>query len=122
MRCAQQYVQEGRRWVVDVDLAKFFDRVNHDILIDRLRKRIADVGIIRLRRAYLNAGIMDGGVVMQRHEGAPQGGPLSPLLANLLLDDLDKELERRGHRFCRCAFVTGETLDRKSTRLNSSHT
>jgi RNA-directed DNA polymerase len=100
---AQQYVQDGYRIVVDVDLSKFFDRVNHDILIDRLRKRVPDAGIIRLIRAYLNAGIMDGGVVMERAEGTPQGGPLSPLLANVLLDEVDRELERRGHRFARYA-------------------
>jgi RNA-directed DNA polymerase len=100
---AQQYVQEGRRIVVDVDLSKFFDRVNHDILIDRLRKRVNDAGVIRLVRAYLNAGVMDGGVVVERTEGTPQGGPLSPLLANVLLDEVDRELERRGHRFARYA-------------------
>ncbi|QII83355.1 group II intron reverse transcriptase/maturase [Bordetella hinzii] len=100
---AQSFVQSGRRVVVDVDLEKFFDRVNHDILIDRLQKRIADAGVIRLVRAYLNAGIMDGGVVMQRDQGTPQGGPLSPLLANVLLDEVDWELERRGHCFVRYA-------------------
>ncbi len=100
---AQSYVQSGRRVVVDVDLEKFFDRVNHDILIDRLQKRIGDVEVIRLIRAYLNSGLMDGGVVLQRHEGTPQGGPLSPLLANVLLDEVDKELERRGHCFVRYA-------------------
>ena len=100
---AQSYVQSGRRIVVDVDLEKFFDRANHDILIDRLRKRIHDVGIIRLIRAYLNSGIMDGGVVIERHEGTPQGGPLSPLLANVLLEEVDKELERRDHYFVRYA-------------------
>ncbi|MFD0753222.1 group II intron reverse transcriptase/maturase, partial [Massilia norwichensis] len=100
---AQQYVQEGRRIVVDVNLSKFFDRVNHDILIDRLRKRVNDAGVIRLIRAYLNAGIMDRGVVAERMEGTPQGGPLSPLLANVLLDEVDRELERRGHRFARYA-------------------
>jgi RNA-directed DNA polymerase len=100
---AQQYVQEGYRVVVDVDLSKFFDRVNHDILIDRLSKRVDDPGVIRLVRAYLNAGIMDGGVVAERMEGTPQGGPLSPLLANVLLDEVDRELERRGHRFARYA-------------------
>lgn len=100
---AQQYVQEGYRVVVDVDLSKFFDRVNHDILIDRLRKRMHDTGVIRLVRAYLNAGIMDGGVVVERGEGTPQGGPLSPLLANVLLDEVDRELERQGHRFARYA-------------------
>ncbi|WP_275358957.1 group II intron reverse transcriptase/maturase [Xenorhabdus bovienii] len=100
---AQRYAQQGRHIVVDVDLSKFFDRVNHDILIDRLKKRIDDPGVIRLIRAYLNAGIMEGGVVMERHEGTPQGGPLSPLLANVLLDEVDKELERRGHCFARYA-------------------
>lgn len=100
---AQSFVQSGRRVVVDVDLEKFFDRVNHDILIDRLRKRVADAGVIRLIRAYLKAGIMDAGVVMDRHEGTPQGGPLSPLLANVLLDEVDRELERRGHSFVRYA-------------------
>ncbi|MBU9656817.1 group II intron reverse transcriptase/maturase [Burkholderia cenocepacia] len=100
---AQSYVQSGRRIVVDVDLEKFFDRVNHDILIDRLQKRIGDASVIRLIRAYLNSGIMDGGVVQQREQGTPQGGPLSPLLANVLLDEVDKELERRGHCFARYA-------------------
>jgi len=100
---AQSYVQSGRRVVVDVDLEKFFDRVNHDILINRLRKRVPDTGVIRLIRAYLNSGILDGGVVIERYEGTPQGGPLSPLLANVLLDEVDKELERRGHCFVRYA-------------------
>ena len=103
VQAAQAYVQSGRRVVVDVDLEKFFDRVNHDILIDRLRKRVADAGVIRLVRAYLTSGIMDGGVPMARSEGTPQGGPLSPLLANALLDEVDKELERRGHCFVRYA-------------------
>ena len=100
---AQQYVQQGYRTVVDVDLSKFFDRVNHDILIDRLRKRVNDAGVIRLVRAYLNAGIMDAGVVVERGEGTPQGGPLSPLLANVLLDEVDRMLERQGHHFARYA-------------------
>lgn len=100
---AQRYAQEGYCIVVDVDLSRFFDRVNHDILIDRLRRQVNDTGVIRLVRAYLNAGIMDGGVVVERLEGTPQGGPLSPLLANVLLDAVDKELERRGHRFARYA-------------------
>ncbi len=100
---AQSYIQSGRRVVADVDLEKFFDRVNHDILIDRLRKRIDDAGIIRLIRAYLNSGIMSDGVVQERYQGTPQGGPLSPLLANVLLDEVDKELERRGHCFARYA-------------------
>ena len=100
---AQAYVQSGRKVVVDVDLEKFFDRVNHDILIDRLRKRIDDAGIIRLVRAYLNSGIMSDGVVLERYQGTPQGGPLSPLLANVMLDEVDKALERRGHCFARYA-------------------
>jgi len=100
---AQAYVQSGRRVVVDVDLEKFFDRVNHDILIDRLSKRIGDAGVIRLIRAYLDSGIMSDGVVQQRTKGTPQGGPLSPLLANVMLDEVDKELERRGHCFVRYA-------------------
>jgi RNA-directed DNA polymerase len=103
VRAAQAHVESGRRVVVDVDLEKFFDRVHHDILIDRLRKRVADAGVIRLVRAHLSSGIMDGGVFMERSEGTPQGGPLSPLLANVLLDEVDKELERRGHSFVRYA-------------------
>ena len=100
---AQGYVQTGRKIVVDVDLEKFFDRVNHDILIDRLRKRIDDTGIIRLIRAYLNSGIMSDGVVLERYQGTPQGGPLSPLLANVMLDEVDKVLEEHGHCFARYA-------------------
>ena len=100
---AQRYTQQGCHIVVDVDLSKFFDRINHDILIDRLRRRVSDAGVIRLVRAYLNAGIMDGGVVIERVEGTPQGGPLSPLLANVLLDEVDRALERRGHCFARYA-------------------
>jgi group II intron reverse transcriptase/maturase len=100
---AQAYVQEGRSFVVDIDLEKFFDRVNHDILMGRLAKRIADRRMLRLIRRYLNAGVLANGVVIERHEGTPQGGPLSPLLANVLLDEVDKELERRGHAFVRYA-------------------
>ena len=103
VKAARAYVQAGKRVVVDVDLSKFFDRVNHDILMDRLGKRIDDAGVIRLVRAYLNAGIMDGGVVLERHLGTPQGGPLSPLLANVLLDEVDKALEARGYSFARYA-------------------
>ena len=103
VKAAGAYVQSGKRVVVDVDLAKFFDRVNHDILIDRLNRRIDDAGVIRLIRAYLNAGIMDGGVVLERQMGTPQGGPLSPLLANVLLDEVDKALEARGYSFARYA-------------------
>jgi RNA-directed DNA polymerase len=107
VRRAQAYVQEGRSFVVDVDLEKFFDRVNHDILMGRLVKRIADRRVLRLIRRYLNAGVLANGVVIERDEGTPQGGPLSPLLANVLLDEVDKELERRGHAFVRCASCLG---------------
>jgi RNA-directed DNA polymerase len=100
---AQKYIQGGRRWVVDVDLEKFFDRVNHDVLMGKLAKRIADRRVLGLIRRYLDAGIMANGVVVERHEGTPQGGPLSPLLANVLLDEVDKELEKRGHAFARYA-------------------
>jgi group II intron reverse transcriptase/maturase len=103
VRAAQRYIQEGRRWVVDVDLEKFFDRVNHDVLLGRLAKRVEDRRMLRLIRCYLEAGIMADGVVMERHEGTPQGGPLSPLLANVLLDEVDKALEKRGHAFARYA-------------------
>lgn len=103
VRQAQQYVQEGRRWVVDVDLEKFFDRVNHDVLMGKLAHRIEDRRVLGLIRRYLNAGILAGGVVVERHVGTPQGGPLSPLLANVLLDEVDKELERSGHAFVRYA-------------------
>jgi RNA-directed DNA polymerase len=100
---AKVYVSEGRRWVVDLDLEKFFDRVNHDVLMSRLTRRISDKRVLGLIRRYLQAGMMAGGVVSPRAEGTPQGGPLSPLLSNILLDELDKELERRGHKFCRYA-------------------
>jgi RNA-directed DNA polymerase len=103
VKAARAYVQQGRRVVVDVDLAKFFDRVNHDILMGRLAKRIADKQVLRLIRRYLEAGILANGVVVERYEGTPQGGPLSPLLANVLLDEVDKELEQRGHAFARYA-------------------
>jgi group II intron reverse transcriptase/maturase len=100
---AQRHVSSGRKVVVDVDLEKFFDRVDHDILIDRLRKRVVDRAVIRLIRAYLDAGTLVNGVVEKSRCGAPQGGPLSPLLANVLLDEVDRELERRGHCFVRYA-------------------
>lgn len=100
---AQQYLQEGRRWVVDIDLEKFFDRVNHDILMSRIARRVTDARVLKLIRRYLEAGLMRDGLVAQRREGTPQGGPLSPLLSNILLTDWDRELERRGHAFCRYA-------------------
>ena len=103
IREARDYVQDGKRWVVDVDLEKFFDRVNHDVLMGRLAKRIEDGRVLVLIRRYLNAGVMADGVVVDRYEGTPQGGPLSPLLANVLLDEVDKELERRDHAFVRYA-------------------
>lgn len=103
VKAARRYVQSGKRVVVDVDLAQFFDRVNHDILMNRLSRRIDDAAVLRLIRAYLNAGIMDGGVLIERVKGMPQGGPLSPLLANVLLDEVDKVLEVRGYSFARYA-------------------
>lgn len=103
LRQAREYVADGYGTVVDIDLEKFFDRVNHDILMARLSRRIGDTRLLAIIRRFLQAGMLANGVCMERQEGTPQGGPLSPLLANLLLDDLDKELERRGHRFCRYA-------------------
>jgi RNA-directed DNA polymerase len=100
---AREHIAAGHRWVVDLDLEKFFDRVNHDVLMARVARRIKDKRVLRMIRRYLQAGIMEGGVVSPRSEGTPQGGPLSPLLSNVLLDDLDRELERRGHRFVRYA-------------------
>lgn len=100
---AKEYVESGLEYVVDIDLESFFDRVNHDILMDRLSRHVGDKRLLRLVRRFLQAGMMREGVVVNRSMGTPQGGPLSPLLANLLLDDLDKELETRGHKFCRYA-------------------
>ena len=103
VKAARQYVAEGRRFVVDMDLEKFFDRVNHDLLMEKLSKKIDDGRVLRLIRRYLEAGMMAEGVVSPRTQGTPQGGPLSPLLSNILLTELDRELERRGHAFCRYA-------------------
>jgi len=100
---AQEYIQQGYDWVVDLDLEKFFDRVNHDVLMSRVARRISDKRMLKLIRSFLNSGVMENGLVGPTDEGTPQGGPLSPLLSNLLLDELDHELERRGHRFVRYA-------------------
>jgi RNA-directed DNA polymerase len=100
---AQQYITEGYGWCVDFDLEKFFDRVNHDKLMGQIAKRVEDKRLLKLIRAFLNAGVMENGLVSPSVEGTPQGGPLSPLLSNLVLDELDRELERRGHRFVRFA-------------------
>ncbi|MEG6570562.1 group II intron reverse transcriptase/maturase, partial [Thermoanaerobacterium thermosaccharolyticum] len=100
---AEIYINEGCTWVVDIDLEKFFDRVNHDILMSKLEKRIGDKRVLKLIRRYLESGVMINGIKVATGEGTPQGGPLSPLLANIMLDELDKELERRGHKFCRYA-------------------
>jgi group II intron reverse transcriptase/maturase len=100
---AQEYTQEGYEWVVDIDLEKFFDRVNHDMLMARVAREVKDKRVLKLIRAYLESGVMVNGVVMETEEGTPQGGPLSPLLSNVMLDDLDKELEKRGHKFARYA-------------------
>lgn len=100
---AREYVKEGRRWVVDIDLEKFFDRVNHDILMAQVARKVKDKRILGLIRRYLQAGILMDGLLSARTEGTPQGSPLSPMLSNIMLDDLDKELERRGHKFCRYA-------------------
>jgi group II intron reverse transcriptase/maturase len=103
VKAAQAYVAEGYMWVVDMDLEKFFDRVNHDMLMARVARRVKDKRVLKWIRRYLESGVMVNGVVVSSEEGTPQGGSISPLLANILLDDLDKELERRGHRFVRYA-------------------
>ena len=103
LRQASEYVAEGRTIVVDLDLEKFFDRVQHDVLMARVSRKVKDKRVLALIGRFLRAGMMQNGVCVRREEGTPQGGPLSPLLANILLDDLDKELEQRGHRFCRYA-------------------
>ena len=100
---AREFSEKGYQWVVDMDLEKFFDNVNHDILMSRIGRKVKDRRILKLIRSYLRAGIMDNGVVVASVKGTPQGGPISPLLSNIMLDDLDKELEKRGHKFCRYA-------------------
>lgn len=103
VKAAQGYINAGNKWVVDIDMAKFFDTVNHDRLMARMKQRISDKRLLRLVNAYLKAGVMVNGVVTETAEGTPQGGPLSPLLSNIVLDELDRELEKRGHRFVRYA-------------------
>jgi len=103
VKAAQGHIEGGYRWVVDIDLAKFFDTVNHDRLMARMKAEIADKRVLRVVNDYLKAGVMVNGVVMETEEGTPQGGPLSPLLSNIVLDELDRELEKRGHRFVRYA-------------------
>jgi RNA-directed DNA polymerase len=119
LRQARHYVAQGKRWVVDIDLEKFFDRVNHDILMGKLAAKIGDARVLTLIRRYLEAGMMADGLVQPRTEGTPQGGPLSPLLSNILLTELDRELERRGHAFCRyaddCSIYVGS--ERAGVRL-----
>jgi group II intron reverse transcriptase/maturase len=103
VKAAREHIEAGYEWVVDLDLAKFFDRVNHDRLMARLKREIGDKRVLKLVNEYLKAGVLENGVVMETREGTPQGGPLSPLLSNIVLDELDRELEKRGHRFVRYA-------------------
>ncbi|NME84418.1 group II intron reverse transcriptase/maturase, partial [Clostridium sp. SM-530-WT-3G] len=103
IRKSKEYINQGNRWVVDMDLEKFFDKVNHDILMSKLEKKIKDRRLLTLIRKYLKSGVLINGICITNEEGTPQGGPLSPLLANIMLDELDKELEKRGHKFCRYA-------------------
>ena len=115
---AQRYIQDGRKWVVDVDLEKFFDRVNHDVLMGRLAKRIGDARCLRLIRRYLEAGMLANGLTMERSEGTPQGGPLSPLLANVLLDEVDKELENADTFSC-ATRMTATSMCGRSDRASA---
>ena len=119
---AQRYMQEGKRWVVDVDLSKFFDEVNHDVLMAKVKRKVTDKRVLKLIDRYLRTGIMQDGVVSPRSEGTPQGSPLSPLLSNILLNELDKELERRGHSFCRYAddFVIFVRSEKAAQRVFNS--
>ena len=116
---AQQYIAAGYNWVVDLDLEKFFDRVNHDKLMGQVAKQVEDKRLLKLLRAFLNAGVMENGLVSPSVEGTPQGGPLSPLLSNLVLNELDRELERRGHRYLRYADDCVPRV-RKAERLSSA--
>ena len=116
---AQQYIAKGYGWVIDLDLEKFFDRVNHDKLMGQIAKRVEDKRLLKLIRTFLNAGVMENGLVSPSVEGTPQGGPLSPLLSNLVLDELDRELERRGHRYLRYADDCVPRV-RKAERLSSA--
>jgi RNA-directed DNA polymerase len=116
---AQKYIAEGYNWTVDFDLEKFFDRVNHDKLMGQIAKRIEDKRLLKLIRAFLNAGVMENGLVSPSIEGTPQGGPLSPLLSNLVLDELDRELERRGHRFVRYADDSAPRWRRKEALMGT---
>jgi RNA-directed DNA polymerase len=122
VRAAQSFINQGHRIIVDIDLEKYFDRVNHDILMARVARKVTDKRVLKLIRAFLNSGIMVNGIIISSTEGTPQGGPLSPLLANILLDDLDKELEKRGHKFCRYAddFNIFLKTERAAQRVMSS--
>ena len=119
---AQRYMQEGKRWVVDVDLSKFFDEVNHDVLMAKIKRKVMDKRMLKLIDRYLRAGIMHDGVASPRSQGTPQGSPLSPLLSNILLNELDNELERRGHSFCRYAddFVIFVKSEKAAQRVYDS--
>jgi RNA-directed DNA polymerase len=119
IKAARKYVESGLRWVVDIDLEEFFDRVHHDTLMSLVKRKVGDRRVLSLIDRYLKAGILEGGVTTARTEGTPQGGPLSPLLSNILLDELDKELERRGHKFCRYA-DDGAPRARRRTQVRRS--